>query len=185
VKIGVVSDTHGSLTAWQKALDGPCRDADLILHAGDVLYHGPRNPFPREYKPADLAVAINNCPIPLLIARGNCDTEVDQAVLTVPLQSPYLLVQEGGKRIMVTHGHAASLDEQVRWAARCGVDLLITGHTHVPVLQRFDAILHLNPGSLSLPKQPEPIPTLALIEGEWVKVVELESGREIMSEALK
>jgi putative phosphoesterase len=185
VKIGVVSDTHGSLTAWQKALDGPLRDADLILHAGDVLYHGPRNPFPQEYKPAELAVAINNCPIPLLIARGNCDTEVDQAVLSIPLQSPYLLIQEGGKRIMVTHGHAASLDEQIRWAARCGVHLLITGHTHIPALKRFDSVLHLNPGSLALPKQAEPIPTLALIEGKRVQVVELESGREIIKEGIK
>jgi len=59
MKIGVISDTHGSLTAWQQVLSGPFQDVDLILHAGDVLYHGPRNPLPEGYQPGQLAEAIN------------------------------------------------------------------------------------------------------------------------------
>ncbi|NLU43022.1 MAG: phosphodiesterase, partial [Firmicutes bacterium] len=42
MRIGVISDTHGSVTAWRKAYDQVLRSADLIVHAGDLLYHGPR-----------------------------------------------------------------------------------------------------------------------------------------------
>ena len=42
MKIGVMSDTHGSLTYFEKALD-LLKDCDVLFHIGDVLYHGPRN----------------------------------------------------------------------------------------------------------------------------------------------
>ena len=42
MKIGVISDTHGSLENTRKALD-ILKECDTILHLGDVLYHGPRN----------------------------------------------------------------------------------------------------------------------------------------------
>ena len=47
MKIGVLSDTHGSLFYFEKALE--ClSDCDVLLHAGDVLYHGPRNDLPKD-----------------------------------------------------------------------------------------------------------------------------------------
>ena len=39
MKIGVISDTHGHEQRFAKAVDKFFNDADLILHAGDVLYH--------------------------------------------------------------------------------------------------------------------------------------------------
>ena len=39
MKIGVISDTHGSLDNTKKALE-ILKDCDTILHLGDVLYHG-------------------------------------------------------------------------------------------------------------------------------------------------
>jgi putative phosphoesterase len=180
----VISDTHGSLAAWQKAMAGPLKDVDLIIHAGDVLYHGPRNPFPGRYGPADLAEAINNSPIPILIARGNCDSEVDQVVLTPPLQSPYLFVQEGGLRILATHGHNTPLDEQVILAQYYKAQIVISGHTHIPHLERRDDILLLNPGSLALPKQQSGKATLAIIAGDLVRIVELDSQVEIYKERI-
>ena len=41
MKIGVLSDTHGNITALKRALD-LFANVDLIVHAGDVLYHPPR-----------------------------------------------------------------------------------------------------------------------------------------------
>ena len=40
MKIGVMSDTHGSLPYFEKALD-LLKDCDVLFHIGDVLYHGP------------------------------------------------------------------------------------------------------------------------------------------------
>jgi len=38
MKLGIISDTHGGLKGWERALAGPLSQVDLILHAGDLLY---------------------------------------------------------------------------------------------------------------------------------------------------
>ena len=44
MKIGVISDTHGYEKRFAQACEKFFDGADLILHAGDVLNHGPNNP---------------------------------------------------------------------------------------------------------------------------------------------
>lgn len=69
MKIGVLSDTHGSLVQTKKALDaiGKC---DLYIHLGDVLYHGPRNPLFKSYNPQELAIFLRDKEITYI--KGNC-----------------------------------------------------------------------------------------------------------------
>ena len=81
MKIGIISDTHGCHERFSLAFDKYFKDADMIIHAGDVLYHGPRNPMLSNYNPAKLAEKLNSCSMPVVICRGNCDSEVDQMVL--------------------------------------------------------------------------------------------------------
>ena len=163
MKIGVISDTHGSISAWKAAVKGIFRAVDLIIHAGDVLYHGPRNPLPDGYDPGALAREINGCAVPLLFCRGNCDSEVDQMVLEAPLASPYLFSQFGKLRIWAHHGHlfedVATQSLTARWAA----SICITGHTHVWSLIRRDGAIFLNPGSPALPKD-NGIPAVGMVE---------------------
>ena len=78
MKIGVMSDTHGSLTYFEKALD-VLSDCDVLIHGGDILYHGPRNDIPEGYNPKGLISKINSLDN-IIIARGNCDADVDQMV---------------------------------------------------------------------------------------------------------
>ena len=54
MKIGIISDTHGHEGAWVRACAEFFGGADLILHAGDVAYHGPRNPMKADYNPMGL-----------------------------------------------------------------------------------------------------------------------------------
>ena len=54
MKIGIISDTHGHEGAWTRACEKFFTGADLILHAGDVAYHGPRNPMKADYNPMGL-----------------------------------------------------------------------------------------------------------------------------------
>ena len=99
MKIGVISDTHGSLFYFEKALE--ClSDCDVLLHAGDVLYHGPRNDLPKDYNPKGLIAKLNSLDN-IIIARGNCDADVDQMVINHPIQSPYVISQFGEVRILV------------------------------------------------------------------------------------
>ena len=91
MKIGIISDTHGCHERFSLAFDKYFKDADMIIHAGDVLYHGPRNPMLSDYNPAKLAEKLNACSMPVVICRGNCDSEVDTLVLDMPNSSTIYL----------------------------------------------------------------------------------------------
>lgn len=170
-KLGVLSDTHGSFPAWQAALAlfGP---VDAVLHAGDVLYHGPRNAIPRGYTPADLAEAINNYKGTLLIARGNCDAAVDQMVLK-PMLAPYVSAWWNGKKILMMHGDNFPLLRQM--AFDNDVDLAITGHTHIGSVVRERDTIFLNPGSTTIPKGRDPA-SAAVVGEDGISIFTLKGG---------
>lgn len=142
----MISDTHGGLLSWKKFAERFLGEADLLIHAGDVLYHGPRNPLPEGYDPKGLAEELNSLKIPLVFSRGNCDADIDQLLLRHPLSFPYAYCFVNGFRIMVTHSLEETKVEDFQ------VDLVILGHTHVPVIERKGTVLFLNPGSIALPK---------------------------------
>jgi len=165
MRIGVVSDTHGGLRSWNDITKGVFSEADLVIHAGDIFYHGIKNPQPDGYDTMGLAQAINDFPHPLLICKGNCDSEVDQLVVDIPIQSPYLVCQFDTLKLLVHHGHLMTEPEVERLASRWDFGVCISGHTHISRLEQKNNIIFLNPGSPSLPKG-DGIPTVALIETE-------------------
>ncbi len=184
MRIGLISDTHGNLDGWQRAWDLVLSQAEVIIHAGDVLYHGPKFTPTPAYAPKDLADAINSAPMPVLIARGNCDADVDQLVLEVPLHQPYLLAQWGEVRLLATHGHLLPLADAVALAQKWDVDFLVTGHTHVPLVRRIGSLTHVNPGSPTYPlAQDEKLrrTTCAMIEDGQVMVLDLDSGASLLT----
>lgn len=150
MKIGVLSDTHGSLTYLEKALD-TLSDCDILLHLGDVLYHGPRNDLPEGYNPKAVIEIINNLNN-ITIAKGNCDADVDQMVIKHPIQSPFVYKKIDNVSILMDHGYKESKEDIIKRARELGVDILIQGHTHVKELYVDKDIIILNPGSTSIPK---------------------------------
>ncbi len=145
MKFIFASDIHGSAKYTKKLLEAFEREgADRLFLLGDILYHGPRNPLPEGYNPAEVAALLGGIKEKITCVRGNCDSEVDQMVLPFPL-SDYVSVFDGGVCIHLSHGH--------RDVPPMGAnDVYITGHTHVPVKENIGYI-HLNPGSVSLPKE--------------------------------
>jgi len=132
-----------------------------------VLYHGPKFKPSPAYDPAALAAAINAAPMPVLIARGNADSNADQLVLNVPVQAPYVFAQVEGRRLLVAHGEGPTADELLTLAAKWKVELLFTGHLHVPTIRRVEGILHVNPGSPTYPLGEVRAPTCAVVvDGE-------------------
>jgi putative phosphoesterase len=167
MRIGVMSDTHGDLACWQGITEGIFCDVDLIVHAGDIFYHGVRNPLPDGYNTPALAEAINELKTPLLVCRGNCDSDVDQLVVDVPIQAPCLVCQFDYLRLFVHHGHLFSDEEVQRLTSRWKVAVCISGHTHIPFLGQKDSTVFLNPGSPALPKGGNS-PTVAIIDTNGV-----------------
>lgn len=166
MKIGIVSDTHGNLFAWNKVVEN-FLDCELIIHCGDILAPGPKNPIPDGYNPSQLADKINSLSIPILIAKGNCDSDVDSMLLKPPIL-PFVFLQDGKKRIIAYHGHLPFSSIQFK------ADIFITGHTHIPKLEEKNGIIYLNPGSPSIPLSEEKIPSYAIIDDDKITIYSLE-----------
>ena len=127
----IASDIHGSSYYTNKMLIAyEVEKADRMLLLGDILYHGPRNDLPRDYAPKD--------------------TEVDQMVLKFPIMADYAVICEGEKMIFATHGHNYNCDKLPPLHSG---DILLHGHTHIPVCENHENFTYINPGSVSIPKE--------------------------------
>lgn len=150
MKIFVISDIHGSEYYLKKALECFEKESgDLLLILGDELYHGPRNDLPKEYNPKMVVELLNPLKNKIIAVRGNCDSEVDQMLLEYPILGDYSTILWEGKRVFATHGHIYNRENLP--CIEKG-DVLIYGHTHLPLAIEENGIFILNPGSISLPK---------------------------------
>lgn len=147
----IASDLHGSAYYCKALLEAFAREqADRILFLGDILYHGPRNDLPREYNPKAVITALNEHKQHILSVRGNCEAEVDQMVLAFPCLADCALLPVGTRTVFATHGHV--YNERSLPPLTEG-DILLHGHTHIPVCKETGGIIIMNPGSLSIPKE--------------------------------
>ena len=151
MKLMVASDIHGSAFYCEKMLDCYKNEkSDKLVLLGDVLYHGPRNDLPKEYAPKKVIEMLNNIKEEILCVRGNCDTEVDQMVLKFPILADYAFLYWGDKMVFVTHGHNHNTANPPM--LKDG-DILLHGHTHIPVCVKYENFTYVNPGSISIPKE--------------------------------
>ena len=145
MKILIVSDTHKRLRNFDIALDrvGP---VDMLLHLGDVEGN------------ADYIEAAAGCPT--YIVSGNNDFFSD-----LPRE---ITLDIGSYKVWVTHGHNyyVSMGNETikKEAIDRGVDIVLYGHTHRPVIDIDDDIIAVNPGSLSYPRQEGRQPSYAIME---------------------
>ena len=182
MKIGVISDTHGNVAAFRKALevfDG----ADMIIHAGDVLYHPPRLACGDDYDIPAFVEELNGLSIPIIIAQCNCDPQVYEELLNIPVQSPYAYVSREKLSILASHGHLLSREKMIEQGKRYRADYFISGHTHMPVLEDVDGLVLMNPGSPAISKYEADgrvIPTVGLITETGASIIDLYTGETIL-----
>ncbi len=168
MKLMVASDLHGSVYWTRKVIERFKEEqADYLVLLGDLLYHGPRNPLPKEYNPQEVIQLLNSIKHHIIAVRGNCDSEVDQMVLEFPMTADYQLIPMGNRKLMATHGHLYE-DEQILRFLQKG-DVMIFGHIHIPVLREKEGIYYLNPGSATLPKEDHP-QTYAILNNNLFEV---------------
>ena len=100
MKLLIASDLHGSAYYCKKMVEAFEREgADRLLMLGDLLYHGPRNDLPRDYAPKEVIPMLNGLKNKLCCVRGNCEAEVDQMVLDLPVMADYCILPAGEKLI--------------------------------------------------------------------------------------
>lgn len=151
MKYFIASDIHGSAYYCEKMLEAYKNEkADKLILLGDILYHGPRNDLPEGYAPKKVIEMLNPLKDEIICVRGNCDAEVDQMVLNFPIMADYALLPVGEKTVFITHGHKFNKDNLP--SLKKG-DILLHGHTHVPVCEEYENFTYINPGSVSIPKE--------------------------------
>ena len=151
MKLMFTSDIHGSAYYCEKMLECYRREqAERLWILGDILYHGPRNDLPKEYAPKKVIAMLNEIKEEICAVRGNCDTEVDQMVLEFPILADYGFLYEKGRMIFLTHGHVFN-EKNLPMLGKG--DILLHGHTHVPVCREHEDYIYINPGSVSIPKE--------------------------------
>ena len=147
MKLMIASDLHGSAHWCSKLLDAyNTENPDKLLLLGDILYHGPRNDLPEGYGPKEVIAMLNPLKDKILCVRGNCEAEVDQMVLSFPCLADYAVIYADGTTIIAAHGHKEH-------PTPAQGEILVTGHTHVTLDVMENGYRHLNPGSISLPKE--------------------------------
>lgn len=133
MKIVVISDTHSKN---QEILDYILKNEkpDLLFHLGDYVKDG-------EIISRKLGIAS-------IIVKGNGD-----------YGSGYKeeeIIEIRGKKIFLTHGHKYNvrytLDNIIYKGQELGADIVLFGHTHVPINICEDEIYVMNPGSPSFPR---------------------------------
>lgn len=126
----VFSDSHGRV---QPMLDAVALyHPDVVFHLGDVVRDGGRvrAAFPQ---------------LPFYQVQGNCDLGRGQC----PLES---VARLEGKTVFYLHGHTQHVKAGPSYAVAAAqaveADLLLYGHTHVPMEARYDRLLVVNPGAI-------------------------------------
>ena len=146
MKIFIASDLHGSAEYCRQMIEAYTKEnAEKLLLLGDTLYHGPRNDLPEKYSPKDVLKILETVKDKVICVGGNCDAEIDKELLPFPVISDLGAIYVDGLNIYFAHGHR---DEPILSTG----DIYITGHTHIPLNAVENGHYHLNPGSLSLPK---------------------------------
>ncbi|NLL93353.1 MAG: phosphodiesterase [Clostridiales bacterium] len=154
MKLMIASDIHGSKYFCEKLMTRYMDERpDKLILLGDLLYHGPRNDLPKDYEPKKVISLLNLVKDHLLCVRGNCDSDVDQMVLDFPIMSGCITVMIDGITMYFTHGHKYN---EKNIPPMCAHDILIFGHTHVPLVEEKKECICLNPGSVSIPKENSP-----------------------------
>lgn len=159
MKYLIVSDIHGCLPKLEKVLDFFDHEHyDMLIILGDILNYGPRNGVPEGLDAPGIVTRLNALSDRIVAVRGNCDSEVDQMLLSFPIMADYTLLIAEGKRIFLTHGHK----HQVESLTSPSVDVFISGHTHLWKLEKEQGMIICNTGSITFPKGGN-VPTFATI----------------------
>ena len=170
MKIGVISDTHNPSVGAEPPPEVAIafQGVDVILHAGDI------------YLPSCLDWLEEIAPVYAVEMEADAHFAEDPRVVnksrvlhleghSIGLIHDLLvpgMVQEITEYSPISKHFPpdADLSTALETVFDAAVDIVIFGHTHYAVVEEFQGILMVNPGSPSLPKQLRRLGQVAVIE---------------------
>ncbi|HIH34878.1 MAG TPA: YfcE family phosphodiesterase [Methanosphaera sp.] len=158
--IGIISDTHIPVRSQSvpPIVFEVFKDVDLILHCGDIEVKSVIEEL------EEIA--------PVIAVHGNCDPYIGY--------NTHEIVEVEEVKIGITHGvvYPKGDTQQLYYLAKeLEVDILVSGHTHKPMIQQENDVLLLNPGSPTQPRLSEPSVMLLEINGKEVDAEVVKIGK--------
>lgn len=145
MRIAVISDTHGEIDLVVRKLIS-IKDVDLILHLGD---------YSKDAEKISKKLSVKS-----VIVKGNGDFGT--------LYNEDELVEMYGKKIFLTHGHRYGVHRNLNNLYYRGLeleaDIILYGHTHVPLVLEENGITIMNPGSPTNPRSLDGKLTFGIID---------------------
>ena len=175
--IGVVSDVHCGHVWLSRALSQLGDRVGAVWCAGDINYeYRFCKQTIRLLRERNARAIAGNHDAVLLGAHGDRARQqvpADDSDLTWLRQLPAELEEVvAGRRVRMIHGspwephgsYVGPTDRRWGHVDELGVDVLILGHTHEPMVERFDTTLVVNPGSTTEPRQRDRRRTMAIVD---------------------
>ncbi len=134
--LGLISDTHDHVAHVDKAVAAfKKRSVDLVLHAGD--YCSPFTIPPFQGLPLKGVFGNNDGDLQILISKFR--------EIGAEIGGDFLEVDLPGCFVAVYHGTDQGITDALR---KCGTyDVVISGHTHETVEEKYGHTLAINPGT--------------------------------------
>ncbi|MDU2489810.1 MAG: metallophosphoesterase [Clostridium celatum] len=130
VLIAVISDSHGNRNSISK-IKSKISDAEVLIFLGDG--ENDLNEITEEFHGEVYAV------------RGNCD-----------FNGKYpeeMIIEIKGKKIFMCHGHKYGVKygyNSIYYKGKeIGADIVLFGHSHLPIIEEYNGLTLMNPGSIS------------------------------------
>ena len=161
MKVLIISDIHGNYNNLNKVLTNNTFDKLILL--GDILV----GPFP-EYR--EVSNLLNIYKDKIIAVKGNCDNYYN-GMLEFNNEDTYLKVPIDKKILFITHGHIYNRNN----LPDTYYDIFVQGHTHVPLLEKVNDKIYLNPGSISLPRN-NSLPSFAIYEDNTIKILDIDNN---------
>lgn len=130
--IGVMADTHDNLDAVKRAISVfNSLEVSLVVHAGDFM----------SLRVVDL---LRELKTDFIGVFGNNDgAELRARSVGFKIVRPPYFFDFSGRRVVAIH-EPVMLDSFLETG---GIDIIIYGHTHSPVIERRGGVLIVNPGA--------------------------------------
>ncbi|NKQ56754.1 metallophosphoesterase family protein [Amycolatopsis sp. K13G38] len=155
MRLGILADAHGNVAAFDHAMIELAREADEVLVAGDAFSdHRFSNEIVRTIRRSGAQYVLGNHEMSFLgpaNARARQSPRLSRRELDFVRHTPAeLRVTLGGLRVLMVHGspwppYGRYLDPaspEFDRADELGADLVVLGHTHLPMQKRVRGVRH-------------------------------------------
>lgn len=137
MKYMIISDIHGDIYKLNNVLDIYTKEkCNKLIVLGDLFNYG------FDLNKNDIINRLNIMKESIIYVRGNCDINVAKLKFDTSYSKDIII---NDKRVFLNHGHLYTIE----YLLGSNYDIIISGHTHIPMIEEKYNKIFLNPGSVS------------------------------------